>query len=441
MAKRPSIALRLMVLLSVGTGLLWIGAASIAGAVMQKELNESFDESMRQAAFRLLPLAIHDAREPDEQSERRISGLEADEEYFTYYVKDAYGNTILAADDAPDSASADDVMDGFSDLEGKRLFAISDRKSGYGIVVVERTDHRDRALRESIAALTWPLAALLPLIAAGIWFATRFAMRPVKQLSRDIAKRDGRDLSPLLDIAHPAELAPIADAVGGLLARLRTALDAERAFAASSAHELRTPIAGALAQVQRLAIELGDAPGSERVAEIEHALKHLAQLSEKLLQLSRLEAGFAQAEAATDLLPVLKLVVRDFQAAAQSTARVRLHVQEGQDLTAAINADAFAVAVTNLIQNALIHSTVDSMVDIFAGPGRVVRVVNAGPIVPAKVLAHIGERFVRGSTTASGTGLGLSIVRSIMEQTGGTLTLNSPATGANDGFEAVLTLG
>ena len=170
-----------------------------------------------------------------------------------------------------------------------------------------------RRLVESIAALAWPLLGLLPLIALGIWVAIRLAMRPVERLRRDIESRDGRNLAPLSIEGHPVELAPIAQAVASLIDRLKTAMDAERSFAASSAHELRTPIAGALAQTQQLALELGKAPGHERLKEIELALKSLGQLAEKLLQLSRLEAGFARTDQIVDLMPALNLVVRDFQ--------------------------------------------------------------------------------------------------------------------------------
>jgi len=436
----PSIAWRLAIGLSAGTAVLWIGAAAIAGVVMNHELNQSFDETLRQSALRLLPLAIHDLREPGERGESRVAGLDADEEYFTYYVRDPMGNIVVRAEDAPPELMSAAVENGFSEIDGRHLFAITDRRSGYSIVVIERTDQRSEALKGSLAALTLPLAALIPLIALGIWFAIRLAMRPVERLSHEIAKRDGKNLSPLLLEPHPIELVPIADAVANLLARLRGALDAERAFAASSAHELRTPIAGALAQTQQLAIELGNRPGSERLKEIEFALHNLGRLSEKLLQFARVEAGFAQDTKENDLMPALKLVIRDFQAGTPTATRVRLTLAEGADIKAPINVDAFAIALRNLIQNGLVHGPKDGIVDIIAGPARTIRVVNAGAIVPAETLAHIGEPFVRGATSAQGTGLGLSIVRSIMDQVGGSLTLRSPASGADDGFEAILTL-
>jgi len=265
-------------------------------------------------------------------------------------------------------------------------------------------------------------------------------MRPVERLRRDIERRDGRNLAPLSTEGHPIELAPIAQAVASLIGRLKTAMDAERSFAASSAHELRTPIAGALAQTQQLALELGQAPGHERLKDIEQALKSLGQLAEKLLQLSRLESGFARTDQVVDLMPALELVVRDFRAKSAVGLRVHLLVSKGATLQAPINVDAFAIAVTNLVQNALLHGADDHPITVTVDRPNVLRVANAGTIVPCNILQTISQPFRRGPTSSTGSGLGLSIVRSIMEQTGGTMALHSPATGQKDGFEVVLTL-
>jgi len=437
-----SIALRLSLGLAIGTGLLWVGAASISATVMRHELNEAFDETLRQSAYRLLPLAIHDLRELDQDEAHQVPGLDepGDENYFTYFVRDRDGRTIVRGDNAPPELAAVTLQNGFSEVDGKRLFAVADERSGYGIVILESSDHRDKALVESIAALAWPLLGLLPLIALGIWVAIRLAMRPVERLRRDIESRDGRNLAPLRIEGHPVELAPIAQAVAGLIARLKSAMDAERSFAASSAHELRTPIAGALAQTQQLALELGQAPGYERLREIEQALKNLAQLAEKLLQFSRLDAGFAGSDRVVDLMPALRLVVRDFQANSKIGNRLELVLSQSAKLEAPINVDAFAIAVTNLIQNALLHGPDDRPIVISVNRPNILSVSNGGPVVPGDVLAKIGQPFQRGLTSTSGSGLGLSIIRSIMQQTGGTMHLRSPAAGRAEGFEATLEL-
>jgi len=453
MKRRPSIALRLALALSAGMALLWIGAAGISVAVMQHELNLAYDDSLRQSALRLLPLAVHDLKERREHAADHASGrgtrIDEDdlapdtiphETTFTYLVRDADGQVVLQDEHVPEGIEASQVPEGFGELNGQRTYAQADRRSRYSIVIIELSDRRSTALHDSAMALGLPLLALIPLIAGGVWFAMRQALRPLETLRRDIAQRDSRNLSPLRSEGHPAELAPIAEAVAALLQRLKSALDAERAFAARSAHELRTPIAGALAQTQQLASELASHPSAERVAAIEAALKRLSRLSEKLLQLARIEAGFARTDKETDQLPVLRMVIRDLNADTGWRDRVVLEEGSAGTLTAAIDSDAFAMVVRNLIENALKHGDPEAPVEVLLADTGTVRVRNQCAPLDPDDLARLGQPFVRGDTTADGSGLGLSIAQSILEQAGGKLTLASPIPGSESGFEATVTL-
>jgi two-component system OmpR family sensor kinase len=455
MRRRPSIAFRLAVGLSAGMALLWIGAGTISVAVMQHELNEAYDDSLRESALRLLPLAVHDLGEREHGEDRFVVGGDEDEgddddhgaprdavehdPSFTYFIRDRAGSVVLRDEHALDDIPSGVSPEGFGELAGHRSFTASDPRSCYSIIIIELSDRRATAFRDSIAALGWPLLALIPLIAGGVWLAMRLALRPLEALRRDIAQRDSHNLEPLRSDGHPAELAPIAEAVAALLERLKSALDAERAFAARSAHELRTPLAGALAQTQQLADELEGKPGIERVREIEAALKRLSTLSEKLLQMARIEAGFAKLDRGIDLLPVLTIVIGDINAG--STWRGRVQLDTGTaTLVAPIDRDAFAIAVRNLVENALKHGAQDYPVRVVLEDEGTVRIRNAGRVVDGEELARLGQPFVRGETTADGSGLGLSIARSILKQAGGTLVLNSPASGSIEGFEAVMVL-
>lgn len=433
-----SIALRLAVWLSIGTSVLWLGAATISTNVLRHELAEAFNDTLQQGAYRLLPLALHDLREPAEHALPITGSARSDGISFTYLVFDGAGKVLLRADDAPTTLSLVPSGDGFLRIGARDAFAAIDASTGYGIVVLETSDYRDVSLQEAVGALFWPLAGLLPLGAAGIWFAVRLALRPVERLRREIAERGSGNLSPLSKDSHPAELAPIAREVAALLGRLEAAMDAERQFAANSAHELRTPIAGALAQTQRLGAELGDHPAGSRVRNVENALRKLARLSEKLLQLARLDAGFARSAVPVDLGPFVDLVVRDFTVPHDGAPRVSLEVLDDADLVWPIDPDAFAIALRNLIQNGLSHGEKDAPVEVVAGPGPVLRVFSRGPVVPAELLARLSQRYARGDTASRGTGLGLAIVDAIMEQVGGHLSLHSPARGRSDGFEAQL---
>ena len=65
--KRRSLFWQLAIGLSAMTGLLWLGAAAISAAVMSHAINEAYDYALEQVADRLLPLAVHDLREPHER--------------------------------------------------------------------------------------------------------------------------------------------------------------------------------------------------------------------------------------------------------------------------------------------------------------------------------------------------------------------------------------
>lgn len=433
MIRRRSLALQLAFGLTLMTGLLWAGAAAISTIGIQHAVNEAYDYAMRQAADRLLPVVLHDLREPWER--RRLDGDRDDEGEFRFVVRDRTGAIVVNDGNVPANAVAQAGTSGYFSTDLGRAYAGTDHRTGFGIVLFEAESERQEAINEALAGLVIPLAALLPLVAAGVWFALRLALRPLERLRAAIAERDRHNLDPFDASDHPRELAPIAEEVASLLERLRDALDAERAFAATSAHQLRTPIAGALAQTQLLARELAGRPGMERVADIEKALRQLAALAERLLQLSRLEAGFARSEVVADLLPAVSLIVRDFQ---RSGLRIDYQLPPDARLDARINLDAFALALTNLVENAARHGAAGQPIRVTVGPAASLTVSNAGAVVPPELLASLGRPFVRGQTTADGSGLGLSIVRSVMQQAGGSLTLRSPRPGSLDGFEARL---
>ncbi len=428
-----------MLLLTIGTTLLWCAAVGYATYTSYQELNEAFDVALRETAYRLLPLAEDDFLGREGDDKRAIQRLMSDSQsYISYQLRNASGEILLRARDAPSVPYDPNPSPGFSTVGHFRLFSQSDPATGLTVTVAETMHNRLEAVLGSVKALLWPLLALIPMNIFAIWFGVRSAMAPVRRLSGDIAARGSENLAPIDVSGQPRELKPIADAVARLVERLRVALDAERAFSANSAHELRTPIAGALAQTQRLIAELDDADDRRRARDVEATLKRLSRLSEKLLQLSRVDAGISLRDEATDLLPVLDVVVADASARLPHGRSISYTRPPDAGLVARMDVDAFAMAVRNLLDNAAIHGT--GPIEISLDPPAVVRVVNEGPIVPAPVLAGLTQRFARGRTDVAGSGLGLAIVETIMEQSGGRLRLLSPASGRSSGFEARLEL-
>jgi two-component system OmpR family sensor kinase len=436
----PSITARLILGLTLGTTLLWCGAVAYSTYVSRHELNEAFDRALEEAARRILPLALDDVLGHETDDGHAIQHfIDGSREYFSYQLRDSTGRIVLRAHDAPLEPFAGTPDPGFASQGRYRLFTNTDEATGLTITVAETTRGRQDAILGAAKAMLWPLVLLIPLNILAIWLAVRSAMRPVLRLSREIAERDASNLAPLDISDQPRELRPIAVAIARLMGRLRAALDAERAFAANSAHELRTPIAGALAQTQRLIAEASDPRDRRRARELEGALKRLSALAEKLMQISRVDAGLSAGES-VDLIPALDLVVADCAKSLDEPGRIHYVKPSGARLVARMDMDAFAIAVRNLIDNAINHGALEGRIDVRVAQGGVIRITNEGPIVPSDALANLKERFIRWQSRSAGSGLGLAIVETISAQTGGKLELFSPAPDRADGFEARLTL-
>ncbi len=436
----PSLAARLILGLTLGTTVLWCGAATYSTYLSYRELNEAFDRALQETARRLLPLAADDVmgHESDDDGRAIRYLMKGSEGYLSYQLRDHSGRIVLRSHDAPEEPYDRIADPGFVTVGNYRLFTDTDETTGLTIMVAETARGRFEAVLGAAKAMLWPLAGLIPLNGLFIWIIVRGAMRPVLRLSQDIAARDGVNLAPLDISDQPGELRPIAEAVARLVDRLRAALDAERAFAANSAHELRTPIAGALAQTQRMIARSNDPEDRRRAREVEGTLKRLSRLSEKLLQISRIDAGVGIGDSDVDLLPILDLVVSDCAKRLEEPCRIHYEKSKGATLVARMDIDAFAIVVRNLIDNAIIHGVANGQIEVLVAPEGTVRIINDAPLVPPDVLAKLKHRFARGETRSEGSGLGLAIAETIVNQTGGTLELFSPAHGRIDGFEARL---
>jgi len=438
---RASITGRLILMLTLGMTVLWLLGAAISSAILQRELNESFDRAEAEVGHRLLPLAADSLQDPDENGPdvHEIHHLQLDRDSaLVYQLRHADGRMLLRSDDAPTIPLDSAAKPGFSNSQEFRIFTLTDPSSQMTIQVGELLAHRDRAIWGSTAILFVPLLLLIPLSATAIWFAARRGLKPLGALRREIAARSSANLAPLAVAGLPRELTPIAAALASLIDRLRSALDSERQFAANSAHELRTPIAAALAQTQRLIETTSDEAARAEGRKVEATLRRLSSLAEKLMQLARADAGMALSGEPTLLLPILELVIADTRARSKPPRTIQLDVAaDAEGIAVQINIDALGIVLRNLIDNAVAHSPPGTPIEVSIQGDGSVAVRNDGPLVPPEVLAKLRRRFERGTTVASGSGLGLAIVDAIVEQTGGSLALKSPATGRQTGFEAI----
>jgi len=436
MIRPKSLQWRLSLWLGLGMMALWAIASIVAAQVLHHELNEAFDSALEETAQRILPVAALEilSREAGD-TEQRVATLRQHDEYFTYVVRDATGKVLMRSHSADLSVFPPYAGMGFANTPTHRLYSDATLQGSLTITVAEPLSRRRSTAEHALLALALPLGAIIPVGLIGVWLIVRLSMRPVRSFRDQIEVRGSGDLTPVGADSLPMEIGTVARAVNRLLDRLKRALEAERSLAAKSAHELRTPVAAALAQAQRMIIEAPDEATRERAKDMQTALRRLSRLTEKLMQLARAEGGRILAEAPVNIAAVLRMVVSELGGTAGAAGRIQLTLPDGQVL-ARIDADAFAILARNLIENALKHGAQDMPIDVSLSAEGVLRVINAGVTVPSEILAQLSEPFERGQALVRGAGLGLAIAKTIAAGVNGQLELISPASGREDGFEA-----
>ena len=435
-----SLVSRLIWLLATAMAVLWLLGSVTAGMLTVFEVHERLDNALVEVAQRLLP-ATEDALSAPQVMDKRARELVStlNPKALAYQIMAPDGWVALRSLNAPAAPFVPPALKtGFRNTPHWRVYT-QPAAGGYLIEVAEPQMHRHEALRRAIGLAVLPLLLFLPLSWLMIRWAVKRSMRSLIRLQREIGQRDGSNLTSIPELPMPSELVPIHTAVNRLLDRLQRALVSERQFAANSAHELRTPIAAMQAQMQVLAAQLASTAHADRAQRIVAQVKALSNLVEKLLQLSRAEAGLALSRERIDVTQLLDILLDDFRRQDGVGKRLVFVRRRGKPFMVLADLDVLGIAMRNLLENAVRYGAADTPIEIHLDDERLcLGVRSGGALVPGNVLATLKEPFRRGTTQGMGGGLGLAIVEKIMLQLGGRLELASPAEGRADGFEALL---
>lgn len=438
---RPPLSLQRRLVLALGLllALIWLGAAAVTAVLVRQAVEEVLDSALQETAQRILPLAVADVfgREEDGATQRLAKSREHDE-FLTYAVRDARGRILLLSHDADPALFPAWSGAGFSQSATHRHYSEEALQGSIRLTVAEPLAHRATVARDLQMGLGLPLLIVLPLAFVVIVLAVHASLAPLRRFRERLAVRGARDLSPVPVDELPAEVVPMADTVNGLLGRLASAFEAERSFAANAAHELRTPLAGAIAQAQRLQAETGDPAAKARAADIESTLKRLTRLAERLMQLARAEGGRLRLDHTSDLRGVARILTDELSRLA-GTGRIALTLPT-EPVLSDLDPDVFAILYRNLVENALRHGSAGTPIQVSLSGDGVLTVANEGPVVPAETLSRLMNRFERADAHTEGSGLGLAIVHAIAQRIGTALVLSSPRPGQASGFEATLML-
>ncbi|WP_425074609.1 ATP-binding protein [Sagittula sp. S175] len=437
-----SLVIRLGLLVGGLICVVWLGAALVTSRLLFHEVNEVFDRDLRAAAERILPIVLHEIDDEDERVDpsrlgrskdlRRMAAREDDVEFAVW--SDARGLILRSAG----AANIDfPGAEGFAADDTWRFYVDRAWRGDVSVAVARPLAAR-RALEGKVTtALIAPLLVVVPLMLLGLWLAVRRGLRPLGALQTEMEARGPTNLAPLPEDDLPREVRPMVAAANRLMTRIDAAFEAERSFAANAAHEMRTPVAGAIAQAQRLRAETQDPQARARATDIEATLKRLNRLTEKLMQMARAEGARLRVPDRTDLRDVAGLVAMDLQRSVPS-AQIDLSLPD-TPVTNDLDPDAFGIVMRNLVENALRHGTPGHPVRVVLTEDHVLTVENDGPVIDREDLARLSQRFMRGGGAGDGAGLGLSIVHVIAERSGARFEITSPRDGHEDGVRVTFT--
>jgi signal transduction histidine kinase len=278
------------------------------------------------------------------------------------------------------------------------------------------------------------------------YFVVRRAFDPVREILLAARRIDTNRLDERLPSGPVRdELASIAETVNAMLDRIEAGFEREKRFTGDASHELRAPLAKMVAEIE---LALRSARSSEEYSKVLGRCRDYARslelVLEALLLLARLDAGRGTISLETlDLGDVVVETVRRFD---KSDAE-RVEIDLGSDREPVrVQGDArlLALAVRNLVENALRHGAADAPVRVSVRRSlrqAVVSVEDRGPGIPESERERIFDRFHRldGSRSREngGAGLGLPLARSIARAHGGDVRILGKESG---GTEVHLTL-
>jgi two-component system, cell cycle sensor histidine kinase PleC len=225
---------------------------------------------------------------------------------------------------------------------------------------------------------------------------------------------------------------------------------AKSRFLATMSHELRTPLNAILGFSEVMQTEMlgpmGNATYKGYVTDIHDSGRHLLNLINEILDLSRIEAGRHQlSEEAVTLPFIAEDCVHMMTLRARNKGIALKEVYE--DKLPRIWADERAIRqiILNILSNAVKFTpqggTVTVKVGWTAGGGQYVSVRDTGPGISEEeipiVLSAFGQGSIAIKSAEQGTGLGLNIVQALVKMHDGTFELKSKL---REGTEVIITL-
>lgn len=219
--------------------------------------------------------------------------------------------------------------------------------------------------------------------------------------------------------------------------RVATLLQARREMIATVSHELRTPVTTLRSYLETTLIPKHKQPTSSFQHDIqimEHEVIHLQRLIEDLFTLARAEIGQLTFQLEpTDIGKLVRSIVETIAPVVWRKSKIEVVAEVTSKLPEIlVDANRLEQVIQNLIHNAVRHTSPGGIVAVvaLAEPEAVlIQVKDTGEGIAPEELPHIWERFYQVESARnsidSGVGLGLPLVKELINEMGGSVSVES----------------
>lgn len=252
-----------------------------------------------------------------------------------------------------------------------------------------------------------------------ISISVKRGLAPLNELQNAVSKRSEKNLSPINLPDIPEEVSLVANSVNQLMWQLQNLISGQNQFIADAAHQLRTPLAGAQAQLELAELESDPAKLKSILLKVHQSLDRLLHTINQLLVLAKSQPeAVSMIKMETLDLNVISKEVASEMAPTAIQKKIDLGFEEAA--TPAIilgNAERLKELLYNLLDNAIRYTQnagcVTLSINVTDEDVELI-VADNGPGISMADRDKIFDRFHRViGSGQDGSGLGLAIVKEI----------------------------
>jgi two-component system sensor histidine kinase TctE len=289
------------------------------------------------------------------------------------------------------------------------------------IQVAETLNKREALASQVLIDIIVPQLLLLLCTFGIIWFGVERGLQPLFDLQAAVSKRSHLDLSEIDLPDVPTEVMILVNSVNSLMRQLESVLSAQNRFIADAAHQLRTPLAGAQAQLELALLESNPEQHQQLLERVSESMERLSHTITQLLSLARnqQDATYNKVMSSVNLNQIAQEVTTDMVPTAIKKGLDLGFEADSQNMMILGETKRLKEMLYNLVDNAVLYTPAGGKVTvkIQREAGEIVlSVIDNGPGIPKDEREKVFERFHRIMDSGhKGSGLGLAIVMEIVQ--------------------------